>query len=441
MSARARYALGMRALVLSALCAVLLSACVAPETGASNTAASAPAAGSGASGTTQEAAPSAAAASTPVNTGPKKIVGYFTNWAQYRKGCKFTAADVDASLLTNINYAFAKVDPGPGGKEHPKFGLAPLEANDLGPKGQYAQINALKKKYPGLKTSLSVGGWGHNEKADMWWLFTTMAEKPESRAEWIKASIAYVRQNDFDGLDIDWEYPADPTRGGRSIDTNNFTALLTELRSAINAEAKSSGKDALLLTIAAPAGVVVRGLDLPKIWQPLDWINLMSYDYNGGWEPHTNHNAPAPKVGMGVQGSVSIYMNFGVPADKIVLGMATYGRDYADAEGSAVGSMSKGNAPPGRCTGAAGILAYFEVKELLDSGKLKPAWDDAAQVPYAYGSSSKLWVSYDDPRSFEKKMDFIDQKGLGGAMFWALDMDDYQHGYPLISAVAKRYKK
>jgi chitinase len=431
----------MRALALSALSAVLVSACVAPETGTSNTAASAPAPGGG---TTQAAAPSAAGASTPVNTGPKKVVGYFTNWAQYRKGCKFTAADVNASLLTHLNYAFAKVDAGPGGKEHPKFGLAAYDKTDLGPGGGYAQINALKKKNPGLKTSLSIGGWSHNdpaEKPDISWMFTTMAEKPESRAEWIKASIAYVRANDFDGIDIDWEYPADPTRGGRSIDTNNFTALLTELRSAINAEAKASGKDPLILTIAAPAGVALRGLDLTKVWQPLDWINLMSYDYNGGWDPHTNHNAPAPKLGPGVQGSVSVYMNFGVPAEKIVLGMATYGRDYADAEGAAVGSMSKGNAPPGRCTGAPGMLSYFEVKELIDAGKLKPAWDDAAQVPYAYGASSKLWVSYDDPRSFEKKMDFIDQKGLGGAMFWALDMDDYQHGYPLISAVAKRYKK
>src|SRR5882724_7212120 len=153
----------MRAVVLSALSAVLISACVSPESGPSNTAASAPA---GSSGTTQEAAPSAAGAATPVSTGPKKIVGYFTNWAQYRKGCKFTAADVNASLLTNLNYAFAKVDAGPGGKEHPKFGLAAYDKTDLGPGGGYAQINALKKKNPGLKTSLSIGGWSHNDPAE-----------------------------------------------------------------------------------------------------------------------------------------------------------------------------------------------------------------------------------------------------------------------------------
>ena len=425
----------MRAVVLSV---VLLSACVGGEKGPDAPSSSSTSTGSA---TTQANAPAAAGAATPVNTGPKKIVGYYTNWVQQHKGdCKFTAADVNPTLLTNLNFAFAKVDPGPGGKAKPKFAVAAWNETDLGPKGEYAQVNALKKKNPGLKTSLSIGGWGHNE-GEMAWLFTTMAEKPETRSDFIKSTIAFVRANGFDGIDIDWEYPADPTRGGRSVDTNNFTALLNEFRSAINAEAKSSSKDPLLLTIAAPAGGTLRGLDLTKIAGPLDWINLMAYDYEGAWSPHTGHNAPAPKVGMGAPGSVSIYLNFGVPPEKIVLGMATYGHAFAGAEGPAVGAAAKGVGAKGRCTDAAGMLAYFEIKEMIDAGKLKTSWDDNALVPYAYDASSKLWVSYDDERSFAKKMDFIDEKGLGGAMFWALDTDDFRHGYPLISAVAKRYKK
>ena len=111
------------------------------------------------------------------------------------------------------------------------------------------------------------------------------------------------------------------------------------------------------------------------------------------------------------------------------------------AESAKVGGPAKGNGAKGRCTDALGMLAYFEIKELVDAGKLKPSWDDNALVPYAFDPASKLWVSYDDEKSFGKKMDFIDQKGLGGAMFWALDMDDFHHGFPLVSAVAKRYKK
>ncbi len=417
----------MRRLVLSAL---LLSACITGEKGP-GTAETAP-------GATEVSAPSAAA--PPVSQTPKRIVGYFTNWSQYRTGCKFTAADVKPELLTHINFAFAKVDPGPD-RRVPKYTLSPYEKNDVGPEGQYAQINALKIKSPSLKTFISVGGWSHNDPPTAW-VFTTMAETPEGRSQFIGAAIAFARANAFDGVDIDWEYPGDPTRGGRSVDTKNFTRLLNEFRTAIEAEAKNTGKEPLLLTIAAPAGAFhFRWLDLGEIHKPLDWINLMTYDYAGGWDSKTGHNAPTPQVGQGVPGSVSAYLNFGVPADKIVVGMSTYGRSFSGVEEAKPGAPSKGQGPKGRCTDSLGMLSYFEVREMIQSGRLKPAWDQTALAPYAYDAAAKVWVSYDDERSFSKKLDFIEQKGLGGAMFWALDMDDFKAGFPLVSAVATRFKK
>ena len=68
----------MRSLFLSA---ILLSACVTPGAGPNSPdSAAGPAA-------TEASAPSAAGAGTAAaSTGPKKIVGYFTNWAKYRKG-------------------------------------------------------------------------------------------------------------------------------------------------------------------------------------------------------------------------------------------------------------------------------------------------------------------------------------------------------------------
>src|SRR5690349_14887793 len=126
----------MRAVVLSA---VLLVGCISDKGAEAPSSSSGPS-GPTSSGTTESAAPSAAGVA--VNTGPKKIVGYFTNWSQYRGGgCKFTAADVKPELLTHLNFAFAKVDPGPGGKAKPKFGIAAYDEKDLGPNGQYVQIN------------------------------------------------------------------------------------------------------------------------------------------------------------------------------------------------------------------------------------------------------------------------------------------------------------
>src|SRR5262249_37071464 len=40
----------------------------------------------------------------------RKVVGYFTNWVENRKGCEFHVRDVDPSLFSHINFAFAQVD-------------------------------------------------------------------------------------------------------------------------------------------------------------------------------------------------------------------------------------------------------------------------------------------------------------------------------------------
>src|SRR5258706_11834644 len=114
----------MRLALWSLSGSLLLSACIAASPG-SNSAQSAPAP---AGGTTEAAAPSAASAST--TNAKKHLVGYFTNWSQYRKGCKFTASDVNPELLTHLNFAFAKIDP--GDRKKPTFKIAPYESNDPG---------------------------------------------------------------------------------------------------------------------------------------------------------------------------------------------------------------------------------------------------------------------------------------------------------------------
>ncbi|XP_025081745.1 acidic mammalian chitinase-like [Pomacea canaliculata] len=171
-----------------------------------------------------------------------KVVCYTTNWSQYRPNSgKFMPENIDPSLCTHAIYAFAKLIG-----NH----LAPFEWNDDNTDwsvGLYERFNQLKNLNPALKTLLAVGGWNMGSEP-----FTQIVQSPSNRREFITQSIEFLRQRNFDGLDLDWEYPAN--RGSPPQDRDRFTALVRELKEAYEAEAKRTGKPRLLLTAAVAAG-------------------------------------------------------------------------------------------------------------------------------------------------------------------------------------------
>lgn len=84
---------------------------------------------------------------------------------------------------------------------------------------RYAKVNAVKKKNPRLKTLLATGGWNAGSKP-----YSDMVATKANRTEFISSTIDYLRTRDFDGLDLDWEYPA--KRGGRPEDKARLVLLL-----------------------------------------------------------------------------------------------------------------------------------------------------------------------------------------------------------------------
>jgi GH18 family chitinase len=168
-----------------------------------------------------------------------KFVGYFTNWAQYRTGpCKFDPSYINGNLYSHINFAFAKTNP-------QTFAVEPIEWNDVtssGVQGNYDKVNSLKRTWPHLRTIISIGGWNAGAA-----VFSQMAETAENRAKFIQSAIQFARTYGFDGVDIDWEYPADTAQGGRAIDTINFSNLMQEFRAAINAESSAFPYVAVLI--------------------------------------------------------------------------------------------------------------------------------------------------------------------------------------------------
>lgn len=149
-------------------------------------------------------------------------------------------------------------------------------------------------------------------------------------------------------------------------DKQNFATILGELKEAFKPHN-------YLLTAAVSAGKAFAdpAYDIPKISQYLDIINVMAYDYHGGWESKTGHNAPlyarpdesANERQLNVNFSINYWISRGAPRNKIVLGMGTYGRSFTLSRGEKHGfnddAPQKGRAGP--YTREPGSLGYNEV--------------------------------------------------------------------------------
>ncbi len=246
-----------------------------------------------------------------------------------------------------------------------------------------------------------------------------------------------MRHYQFDGIDIDWEYPVSGGLGGnttRPEDRRNYTLLMTELRRQLDELELADGRD-YDLTIAAPAGPsVYANLEIAELAAVLDGINLMTYDFHGAWSPLTNFNAPlyasstdpsadpVTKTDYNVHSAVQAYLAAGVPPSKLVVGVPFYGRGWRGVAANNDG-LYQSHQGAAMGTWEAGVFDYYDIA----AGYL-PSYarymHPESQVPWLYDAQTGVMISYDDPESLLSKVDYVRDHDLGGVMFWELSGDD-----------------
>jgi chitinase len=309
---------------------------------------------------------------------------------------------IDARALTRINYAFANIANGR------------MVAGFAGDAQNFAFLSSLKKQNPDLTVLVSVGGWLWSTN------FSDMALTPQSRAVFIQSVMKFLTQYELDGLDIDWEYPGMPGAGHpfRSVDKQNFTLLLKELRARFTTETAKTHKRLYLTFAAGASDEFLVNTEMGKAQLYVDTVNLMAYDYyEEGSDKITGNHAPLftnpndPKK-ISAADSVAAFEKAGVPAAKIILGVPFYGRMWGQVPDTGHGLFQPGKPVPNAYAPYSVI-----VSTMLDHGYAR-FWDEKASVPYLYNAQKQIFVSYEDPQSIAAKCEFVLARHLGGVMFW-----------------------
>ncbi len=330
-------------------------------------------------------------------------------------------ADIPARMLNDIIYAFE--EPAAGGT------CAPLGvAQDR----TVRALRALRRAHPGLQVLVSIGGWDQAPG------YSDIALTPASRARFARSCVQLLIGRDhFDGIDLDWEFPV---HGGmnrsRPQDRADATALVRELRRRLDALGRRTHRH-YLLTVATPAGTwqeggpysVADSYDLSALVPYVDWFNVMTYDMNTVFSPDSGFNTPLgadprdpqpepQRSRDNLAGAVRFYEAHGVPADKMLLGMAFYGRGFTGVGAAGAGLYSK-------FTGIYPETPWRSVESrLLCNPRWVRHWSTTAQAPWLYNARRRIFFTYDDPQSLAIKAAFVRREHLRGVMIWVLGEDD-----------------
>lgn len=408
---------------------------------------------------------SSSANDEPKSTIDKPIVaGYFADWQYENKQHPYTVKDIPADKLTHIIYAFLSMcgpHTGAGEKvikqveqqckgKDPYTAIivdqkAALEVDfgkvdaDVNYKGHFAQLAQLKKDHPSITILPSFGGWTMSEP------FHAMAKDKKSMDHFAKTAVELIAKYDFfGGIDLDWEYP-----GGGGLTTSPwdekgkltneqkiqekeaFTYLVKTIRHDLD-QLQDRTNRKYELSSAVGVGPKASQIDWKSAAPYMSNMFAMTYDFLGGWGQQTGHltNLHATDRswwGMGADVFLEQMLKLGIPADKLVMGAAFYGRGWEGTK-DFDGKLPMGDLTSDKGasfgTGEPGYFMYWDLME--NYGKKQGyqyGYDAQSEAPFLWNPDKKVFISFDDERSIKAKAQWVKEKGLAGIFAWELTGD------------------
>ncbi|KAJ3649610.1 hypothetical protein Zmor_021342 [Zophobas morio] len=335
-----------------------------------------------------------------------KVICYYASWGAGRPGNgKFTPEDIDPTICTHINYAFIGLNT--------DGTLQVLDEElDINQEG-FNRVSALKQQNPNLKVLFSVGGAAAEP-----YIFASVSGDPAKSATMAQSALEMIEKYNFDGLDVDWEYPY----GGNA---EQFVNLLTILKEAFQ-------HNGYLITVAVNSiPSEVGGYDIPGMSAVLDIINVMTYDFHNYMGGVTAENSPLyggvnesqwQKDNRNADAAIRQWIEGGADPTKVAIGIAFYGHHFilSDPSSHGLDAVISGPGEAGPYTDNVGSLGYSEICELHPNGNV--VFLDDMKVPYMYDDT--FWIGYDNEESVAAKVQYAKENNLAGVFIWSVETDD-----------------
>ena len=297
----------------------------------------------------------------------------------------------DPRILTHINYAFAELYMTDGVYQGFK-----VQGNSV----RFESIASLKKNYPDLKIFLSFTHGVSNSDNKQGGSFSALCKSDDNRKRFAEDCLGFLDKYGLDGIDLDWEFPGlswsdaacDP-----SCDTDNYILLVKQLRETMRDKYEISYAGYCTDKAEVTGGwcfVDIAGMD-PYV----DFVNIMTYDLDEA--PHHHSALSDIRAYKDCERAVKAYLDAGVSAKKLVLGVPFYGRHtWSQA------------------------ISYKKILQLDRYKYRRNQWDAIAQCPYVETMGGDFFCGYDNPHSIGLKGAWVRKQGMLGLMYWEYDQDD-----------------
>ncbi|KAF3225838.1 hypothetical protein TWF106_001711 [Orbilia oligospora] len=357
-------------------------------------------------------------------------IAYFQGYGMSRKCLYQDALQIDTSKYTHIHFGFGTLTP-----------AYEVEVGDRLSSYQFGEFKRIKN----AKRILSFGGWDFSTSPSTYKIFREGVKEP-NRLKMATKIADFIKKHNLDGVDIDWEYPGAPDLPefdpGKAEDGPNYLRFLAVLKGLL------PGKT---VAIAAPASYwYLKQFPIKGISMIVDYIVYMTYDLHGQWDAQNQYSQEGCETGNCLRSQVNLtetrqalamITKAGVPGNKIVVGVTSYGRSFAMEKPGCwgpnckfTGTRLESRATPGRCTDTAGYIADAEINEIIRGG---PGGKRQSRVVTHFldpGSNSNIlvydnnqWVGYMSEDTKRLRTTLYARWGMAGTTDWASDLQTFHN--------------